>query len=353
MDGAYVYVAYAPDDAGEVSEIAEIIRGQGWSVCFGHLTEPGSDDPGLSLQRIAAAACVVIVWSSNAVWSSLVRSDALEAARQNKLLMIVLDDVVLPVPRNSAMLVMDWREASATNGVETLIARIQDRAGAGRGKRGGSVPYRASGRTIPWWLGALAGASVAAAAFVFGSLVSSLLVTDPGPSAVATADPAATPAPGDVAGGSTSQLDIPRLDASALRGLLGEPAGEPVTGKALSTVQRLEQFAWEGIFQHDDLLSQIDAIGSFRLDFPDGAHFREAADLDRQRRGVLTSVQANLVLLGFLPRAAAHEDGTTREAMKAFQRSIGASPTGRVTEDTLAKLVAAAGEASGLPSSPR
>lgn len=352
MVGGYIYVAYSPEDAGEVAEITGIIRDQGWSICYGHLAEPGDDDQSISLQRIAAASCVLVVWSSNAVWSSLVRSDALEAARQNKLLMVKLDDVILPVPQSQTLFLADWRDAPVSATVDVLLTRIAERAGpAGRGK-GRSIPYVYPATMKPVVLGAIAAAGMAAGILLAIPVTQAFAPPGTSPVVAAGHEPPAGTADlvaATQAGPPPDWDETTHVDLSTVRARGTETREEVTAPKELSMAQRLEQFAWQGVGQHDDFLVQLDAITSFQLDFPDGVHRKEASDLERQRRTALATVQSNLQSLGFLAQTDGHDSRSTREAVRAFEQSAGASPSGRVTDQLVAALTAAVVDKTRLP----
>lgn len=329
MSAAFVYIAYAADDGSDVAIIADHLRERGWSICFGRLMEPSVDDSEFNTTRLEAAASIVVVWSSNAANSALVRSDLMEASRRNKLIVAALDDAAPPVAKVS---VVRMQSPPAAPALEALDAHLGIPFGKAGRRRGKTVSYGPPPDQRLLWGGG--GAAVGAGA-VLGALLTMVATGGSAPSdqrlSVARDESQeSTLAPGSEPDGF--QLPPSDPDTGQIRGHLVDQAGPPEGESAHRVAQRLEEFAWSGVFDNADLPARLAAISTFRIDFPRGAHAKEAVELETRTRAQMEQIRTHLVLLGYMPATAKRDTETLRIAVKAFERAGGLSSSGRITE---------------------
>ncbi|MFT3722162.1 MAG: toll/interleukin-1 receptor domain-containing protein [Hyphomonadaceae bacterium] len=346
MGGAVVYIVYALDDHAEVSKIAEAVRNAGWSVCFGHTADPAID-PAINQQRLRSADCVLAIWSAYAASSSVLRSDALEAAAQHKLVQVSLDDAAPPARSETTVRLREWCDGADEGAIDALISEISDHAGSGRG-RGSIVPYVSFQIPKLAWLkgGAAALCGVAIALALAFGLSGGPPGSDAGAALTLQASPSVKTSTAPLKEVGTKFSEEPWEHAgdgaSKIRGLLQDAS--PATSDGVSAVGSgdTEQIAWRNILDHRDLPTQLRALESFRDDYSAGEHRFEAAELAGQKEAAMHEVRTNLVFLGFIPPRGGNDLIELRAAVEAFEASIGLRPSGAITQDLIDALARAA-----------
>lgn len=343
MGAAVVYIVYALDDQSDVSKIADAVKKTGWSICFGHTADP-IIDPTMNRQRLASADCVLVVWSANAANSSVLRSDALEAAMQHKLVQVSLDDVAPPARGQATVRLRGWCDGADEEAINAVITEIGEHAGPGKG-RGSVVPYVV--RQLPsltWVKGsaaALIGVSVSLA-IVFGEFGGGSVRHE---SLGATSDVSSSPT--EFAGTS---VDVAQAIAGSapqflaaerpeIRGFLAESENHLASNGMAAAGEAAEQAAWLSVLDHEDLPTQLSALGSFRNEFSFGVHMFDAAQLQGEQRAALREIRANLVFLGFIPPRGGNDVMELRAGVEAFEKSIGLRPSGSITASLMQSLV--------------
>jgi TIR domain-containing protein len=82
---ADVFISYSRADSRMALRIDHLFRQEGWSTWIDHAIAPGDDFRPEIEREIDAAACVVVLWTPEAVASSWVCREALRALEQRKL----------------------------------------------------------------------------------------------------------------------------------------------------------------------------------------------------------------------------------------------------------------------------
>ncbi len=95
------FLSYAAEDRPLVSQIEDSLRGRGRRPWFDKDIIPQSPFDRQINNYLDDAQCVVVLWSPKSLHSSWVRAEALRAFDLQKLVSVVIDDVVPPVPFNS------------------------------------------------------------------------------------------------------------------------------------------------------------------------------------------------------------------------------------------------------------
>lgn len=98
---ADVFVSYARADATLVAPVVAAVEAHLLSVWFDRSLTSGMAFPEQINEQLLNCAAVVVCWSANSVRSQWVQAEALQALQQGKLIPILLDDCVVPVPFNS------------------------------------------------------------------------------------------------------------------------------------------------------------------------------------------------------------------------------------------------------------
>jgi hypothetical protein len=108
---AQIFLSYASADRDRVLPLVEALQDDGFTVWWDRDIRPGPNFDREIEQAIDAAACMVVVWSSNSVESEWVRSEVEEGVRRNILIPVMIEPVMPPLAyrrRQSANL-SDWR----------------------------------------------------------------------------------------------------------------------------------------------------------------------------------------------------------------------------------------------------
>lgn len=95
-----VFISYASATEAQAHEIAELLRGLGFTVWRDDQLPAHRPYADVIEERLRAAMAVVVVWSADAVRSQWVRAEADMARQGDKLVQIKLDRTALPLPFN-------------------------------------------------------------------------------------------------------------------------------------------------------------------------------------------------------------------------------------------------------------
>ncbi len=94
---ADIFLSYAREDWQRIRPLAQCLEAQGWSVWWDTRMRAGRRFDEMIETEIAAARCVIVVWTEISVKSYWVRAEAAEALEQDKLIPVFLDVVKLPL----------------------------------------------------------------------------------------------------------------------------------------------------------------------------------------------------------------------------------------------------------------
>jgi len=94
---ADIFVSYKRDDRERVRPLVDALQGQGWSVWWDTRIETGEAWDQTIETELAAARCVVVVWSQNSVGSHWVRTEAHEGLERNCLVPVSIDGTKPPL----------------------------------------------------------------------------------------------------------------------------------------------------------------------------------------------------------------------------------------------------------------
>lgn len=108
---ADIFISYSSEDKTNVKLIAELLERHGWSVWWDRDIPHGRPFDTVIEEELAAAFCVIVIWTKRSIGSEWVKNEANEALQTGKLVPVLLENVPLPLAfkRTEAALLMDWK----------------------------------------------------------------------------------------------------------------------------------------------------------------------------------------------------------------------------------------------------
>jgi hypothetical protein len=105
-----IFISYASEDRERVQVLAEIMKGQGWSVWWDRIILPGRRFDEEIQSALNQAKCVVVVWSKSSITSDWVKDEISEAVAKGLLVPAVIEhaDIPLGYRRYQAADLSDW-----------------------------------------------------------------------------------------------------------------------------------------------------------------------------------------------------------------------------------------------------
>ena len=121
-----VFISYASEDRATAQALAQLLAQRGWSVWWDRHIPPGRSFDRVIEEAIAAAGCVVVLWSSRSVESDWVKAEADEGRQRDILVPALIEEVRIPLAfrRIHAADLTDWRGQSSSVGVDDLIQAV-------------------------------------------------------------------------------------------------------------------------------------------------------------------------------------------------------------------------------------
>ncbi|MFO1392209.1 MAG: TIR domain-containing protein [Steroidobacteraceae bacterium] len=123
-----LFVSYASADRQLIAPLLEFLAAQGWDVWWDRRIEAGEVFDRRIEQALAAADCVVVVWSRASIESNWVLSEAMAGFESKRLVPVALDarlQIPLPFNRLHAASLVDWSGAQDHPGLAELAAGIR------------------------------------------------------------------------------------------------------------------------------------------------------------------------------------------------------------------------------------
>ena len=125
---AKLFISYASDDRRLIAALVEFLGRQGWEVWWDRHLDVGEAFDRRIERELAAADCVVVVWSRTSVASNWVLSEAMAGFEANRLVPVALDarlSIPLPFNRVHAASLVDWTGTPDHPGLEELAEGIR------------------------------------------------------------------------------------------------------------------------------------------------------------------------------------------------------------------------------------
>jgi hypothetical protein len=121
-----IFISYASEDRPAASRVAEALKRHGWAVWWDPDIAPGDVWDQLIEQKLAAASCVVVLWSGTSVHKQWVKAEASEAQARAILVPVLIEDVKPPLAfcQIQAAHLADWRGEREHCGFQQLLCTV-------------------------------------------------------------------------------------------------------------------------------------------------------------------------------------------------------------------------------------
>jgi TM2 domain-containing membrane protein YozV len=94
---SHIFISYASEDRLRAKALADVLECRGWSVWWDRTISPGKEFDQVIEEALDTAGCVVVLWSTAAVASTWVKTEASEAMRRKILVPALIEDVRVPL----------------------------------------------------------------------------------------------------------------------------------------------------------------------------------------------------------------------------------------------------------------
>ena len=92
-----IFVSYSSADRDRVEPLANALRAEGWSVWWDRTIPAGQNYHEVIEAALAAARCVIVVWSAESIKSEWVRAEAEDGQQRHLLVPVRIDGAVPPL----------------------------------------------------------------------------------------------------------------------------------------------------------------------------------------------------------------------------------------------------------------
>jgi hypothetical protein len=122
-----IFISYASQDRETARVIAACLEAHGHSVWWDRTIPPGRVFDEVIQEALAAAQCVVVLWSSNSVRSNWVKVEAEDAAARGLLVPVLIEQVTPPIQfkRIQAANLSAWSGDETDPEFRNLLAAVQ------------------------------------------------------------------------------------------------------------------------------------------------------------------------------------------------------------------------------------
>lgn len=128
-----IFISYASADRDAARDLASALQERGWSVWWDRVIPPGKQYDEVIEKALAAARCVVVLWSPTSAASNWVRIEAGEAFRGERLVPALIDkntSIPLEFSRVQAADLSQWQAGQPSEPFEQFCLAIQEHIGA-------------------------------------------------------------------------------------------------------------------------------------------------------------------------------------------------------------------------------
>ncbi len=94
---ADIFISYKLEDQETASALSEALEGQGWTTWWDSRLAAGESFDSVIEEQLAAARCVVVLWSQGSIKSRWVKAEAGDGLERNILVPVLIEDVRPPL----------------------------------------------------------------------------------------------------------------------------------------------------------------------------------------------------------------------------------------------------------------
>ncbi len=123
---ADIFVSYSSTDRERAKVLAEAIEMQGWSVWWDRKIPLGKSWDQVIEEQVDAARCIIVLWSTDSIASSWVKTEAREGKARGILIPVLIDAVKIPLEfrHMQAADLTAWRAGTPSGEFDVLLAHI-------------------------------------------------------------------------------------------------------------------------------------------------------------------------------------------------------------------------------------
>jgi len=127
-----IFISYAREDRGRAKQLAEALKGQGWSVFWDRTIPPGKTWREVIAKALHKARCVVVAWSEASIQSHWVCEEAEEGRERDILVPVFFDEVRPPIGFGSiqAASLMNWDGRPTAEEFQQLVSAVAEIIGS-------------------------------------------------------------------------------------------------------------------------------------------------------------------------------------------------------------------------------
>lgn len=128
---ADIFLSYAREDVALAEELATAFEQRAWTVFWDRIVPPGGTWAEILERELAAAGCVVVLWSKSSVKSDWVSIEASTARERGVLIPAFIEDVNAPLEfsRIQAADLSKWKPGGSDTELEALAGAISSKVG--------------------------------------------------------------------------------------------------------------------------------------------------------------------------------------------------------------------------------
>jgi hypothetical protein len=127
-----IFISYAREDRARALVLADLFQKQGWSVWWDRNIVPGASFDQVIESELAAAKCVIVLWSKESVAANWVKAEAGEGAARGVLVPVQIENVIPPLEfrRLQTVSLADWDGVGGHPELADLLKAIAARINA-------------------------------------------------------------------------------------------------------------------------------------------------------------------------------------------------------------------------------
>lgn len=141
-----IFLSYAREDVSVAQRLARALEDEGWSVWWDRQIPAGQTFDEVIQEKVAAARCVVVLWSKNSIESKWVKIEAHAGSNRGILIPAALitnmDLLPLAFRFDQTASLVGWKGEKSHRGYQSLVDAISALAGQPRRVRARDGPQR-------------------------------------------------------------------------------------------------------------------------------------------------------------------------------------------------------------------